>query len=420
MNVIYGAGEYGRLLYNFFANKGISIDFFVQTQLNEKSKQFCGIPVISKIDLLRMEVENLNVYIGICDRTESIKIKQSLIDEGNDLMEILECGEFIKDNLTDEQIGKVVYTGNNYEKELSRDYWNGLSEDIEKIEHLKNNLLKGLPNDSKKLVKHVIDRMISFPNVGDDIFTIEEKKCIRKYEREFVHRVRVEEIGERKWKEWRGYRIPYEVYMEPTVFYYDCGICAIKNIEQIRRGDIIDAGAYVGDSSIVLSKYTDGVVHAFEAFYDSYCQINEICTMNYVHNVKGYNLALGIKTGIETLYVSETDEANGLVKRNGIDYFSEQTVTVTSIDDFVEQNHLKISLIKSDIEGGEAALLEGAKKTIREQSPILLISVYHTADDFFSIKDKILAINDKYNIEFFRPLTASNVITDTMLICQVD
>lgn len=416
MNVIYGAGKYGRLLYNFFINKGISVDFFVQTQMNKK-KMYCGIPVITKMDLLKMESEDLTVYIGLCDRVESIKIKQSLIDEGNDLMEILECGGFIKDNLTVEKIGKVVFTGNNYEKELSRVYWGNLHG---KMEYLQDNLLRGLSNDSIKLVKCVIGRMISFPNAGDDIFTIEEKNCIRKYEREFLHEVSIQKIGERKWKEWRGYRIPYEIYMEPTVFYYECGICAIKNLEQIRRGDIIDAGAYVGDSSIILSKYTDGIVHAFEAFYDNYRQISEICTMNYVYNVREYNLALGSKAGKETLYVSETDEANGLVKRNGIDYFAEQTVPVTSIDEFVEENHLKISLIKSDIEGGETALLEGAKDTIRKQSPTLLISVYHTADDFFSIKEKILAINDRYNIEFFRPLTASNVITDTMLVCQVD
>lgn len=161
-------------------------------------------------------------------------------------------------------------------------------------------------------------------------------------------------------------------------------------------------------------------MHAFEALYDNYCKINEICKMNYVHNVKEYNLALGIKTGEKPLYVSENDEAGGLVKRSGIDYCTEQIVPVTSIDEFVEEKHLKISLIKSDIEGGEMDLLEGAKKTIREQSPILLISVYHSVNDFFFIKDKILAINDKYNIEFFRPLMASNVITDTMLICQVD
>lgn len=238
MNAIYGAGEYGKLLYSFLLRKKFVINFFVQTELNEKSRLCCGIPIISKADLLRIESVDLTVYISLHDRIESIKIKQSLIDEGKGLMEILECGEFIRNNFSGEQIDKAVYTGNNYEQNLSRNYWSELPANYREGKVF-DSLVQGLSSDSKELVKHVIDRMSSFPSAGDDIFTIEEKKGIRKQEREFVHRVNVEEINKRKWKEWRGYRIPYEVYMEPTVFYYKCGACAIKIKNKLEEGILL-------------------------------------------------------------------------------------------------------------------------------------------------------------------------------------
>jgi hypothetical protein len=62
----------------------------------------------------------------------------------------------------------------------------------------------------------------------------------------------------------------------------------------------------------------------------------------------------------------------------------------------VRENKLQIGLIKTDIEGGESALLRGAEQTIREQKPILIISIYHSYADFFGIKPLIESWNLGY------------------------
>ena len=36
-----------------------------------------------------------------------------------------------------------------------------------------------------------------------------------------------------------------------------------ENLAAIRKGCIIDAGAFIGDSSVILAQYTDNKVYAF-------------------------------------------------------------------------------------------------------------------------------------------------------------
>jgi hypothetical protein len=54
-----------------------------------------------------------------------------------------------------------------------------------------------------------------------------------------------------------------------------------------------------------------------------------------------------------------------------------------------EENLENIGLIKLDVEGNELSSIKGAKKCIKKNKPILLISLYHTAKDFFEIKPMI-------------------------------
>jgi FkbM family methyltransferase len=55
-----------------------------------------------------------------------------------------------------------------------------------------------------------------------------------------------------------------------------------------------------------------------------------------------------------------------------------EKIEVVSIDNFMKENKGKVGLIKRDIEGLEYESVLGAEKTIKEDKPILLISIYHS------------------------------------------
>lgn len=90
---------------------------------------------------------------------------------------------------------------------------------------------------------------------------------------------------------------------------------------------------------------------------------------------------------------------------------------VVAIDDFVAEHGIRVGLIKVDIEGAEQSFLRGAKKTICEQKPILLISIYHNVSDFLDIKPMIESWNLGYKFKIFKPVMGT-VSSETVLICE--
>ena len=73
---------------------------------------------------------------------------------------------------------------------------------------------------------------------------------------------------------------------------------------------------------------------------------------------------------------------------------------------------------KTDVEGFEQDLLHGAKNTIKEQKPILILSIYHTAEDFFYIKKIIEDLNLNYSFKI-RKATYGQMLLETVLIAEV-
>lgn len=91
--------------------------------------------------------------------------------------------------------------------------------------------------------------------------------------------------------------------------------------------------------------------------------------------------------------------ANGSASRSAHD--GQLVVDVDRLDDIVAR---PITFLKMDIEGGEAAALEGACETIRRYHPRLAVSVYHKVDDIRNIPRVVLSQRDDYRI-FLRHYT---------------
>ena len=55
-----------------------------------------------------------------------------------------------------------------------------------------------------------------------------------------------------------------------------------------------------------------------------------------------------------------------------------------------------LDYIKNDVEGSEAAALEGSAEVIRRFSPALLVSLYHRSEDLYALPLRIKALNPSY------------------------
>ena len=278
-------------------------------------------------------------------------------------------------------------------------------------------LISGLYNESRNTVSDIIHRMgmIADGNKSlQDVYTQREQEEFVRMNDEFSSKI--VKLNDNLYY-YNGYYLPVNQF-DSSVFYSKYAIDELTTLDSVRNKDIIDAGGYVGDTALLFSSYTDKSIHVFEASPSNMDIIRETIRLNQLENIVPVSKALGEKSGTATFSLGERNSCNSLVERPGYNYPDHIEVPVITLDDYVRENNLEVGLIKVDIEGGEQLLLKGAVETIRTQHPILLISIYHSANDFFEIKPMIEKMCDKYTFRIIKPANSAIVI-ETILLAEV-
>lgn len=149
---------------------------------------------------------------------------------------------------------------------------------------------------------------------------------------------------------------------------------------------IIDGGAYIGDSIVPICNAIPEKNVRYYAFEPGdYCDNIEETWKNsrICGTLNIFKCGLGKENKVVSF--SESDVENG-------GYFDDDNSS-SSLDNLVDikaidNAELEISgqlYIKFDIEGSELEALEGAKKTIQKNKPIMAICVYHRKNDLVNI-----------------------------------
>ena len=278
-------------------------------------------------------------------------------------------------------------------------------------------LISGLDNESRNTVSDIIHRMgmIADGNKSlQDVYTQREQEEFVRMNDEFSSKI--VKLNDNLYY-YNGYYLPVNQF-DSSVFFTRYGIDKLTTLDSVRNKHIIDAGGYVGDTALLFSSYTDKNIHVFEASPSNMDIIRETIRLNHLDNIVPVSKALGEKSGTATFSLGERNSCNSLVERPGYNYPDHIEVPVVTLDDYVRENNIEVGLIKVDIEGGEQLLLRGAVETIRTQHPILLISIYHSANDFFEIKPMIEKMCDKYTFRIVKPANP-DIALETILLAEV-
>lgn len=170
---------------------------------------------------------------------------------------------------------------------------------------------------------------------------------------------------------------------------------------RIHAGDnIIDAGAFVGDTALLFSQVAKGKckIHAFEVLPENLQLLAYNLAANDIANlVQTSALALSDRSG-QTVNI-KTAPLQGATSVFGED--DGIRIETISIDDYVSRNEIeRIDLIKMDIEGSEQLALAGALRTIQRDRPRLAICLYHRWDDIIEIPRIIASSGIPYRLSF--------------------
>lgn len=167
----------------------------------------------------------------------------------------------------------------------------------------------------------------------------------------------------------------------------------------------IDAGCCDLNSTLQLRKYCKHLkkVYALEPDPESYAVCQEKKARFHVDEAELF--PVGAWSERTTLHFKATNDGVSHVCDDG-----EIVVPVATIDEIVEKENPKVTMIKMDIEGSELEALKGAKKTIQRNKPKLAICIYHKPEDMLEIPLYIKSLVPEYKL-YVRHHSNSNVET---------
>jgi FkbM family methyltransferase len=142
---------------------------------------------------------------------------------------------------------------------------------------------------------------------------------------------------------------------------------------------VLDVGANVGISAMMMARWcgSEGHIYAFEPSPTPKKLLAQHLELNgLADRVTISECALSDAEGTATFYASGISGKSALSKANIGQESEAVKVPVTTIDSYCEANKIKPSLIKIDVEGFEFKVLNGARKTMKEVRPRILVELH--------------------------------------------
>ncbi|MCS6838815.1 MAG: FkbM family methyltransferase [Bdellovibrionaceae bacterium] len=298
-------------------------------------------------------------------------------------------------------------------------------ENFIKLPQLLQALEGGLDEQSVRVLRTVLFRyLFSMPNSGGHWFVSEDSQTLY-FDSESLLDEDVSYLSEKQHLK-KKYPLAKDEY-EISVFKYHSGLIFLHDLgvfNYLKGTVFVDGGGYIGDTALVFLEYQPKEIVIFEPDPRNHRLLKQTVAMNKV----GIPLHL-VESGLSD------SESEGLLKQNYIgstfcvDGQSQSqsnrdsliNTPLTSLDKWfltAEKNGFasqRVGLIKLDVEGFEYAAIRGGMNLIKSHRPILLISIYHTPQDFFYIKPFLSDHLKNYQF-MVRKLNPCHPTFETMLI----
>jgi FkbM family methyltransferase len=157
----------------------------------------------------------------------------------------------------------------------------------------------------------------------------------------------------------------------------------LKQLLHGKQGSVIDAGAFLGDTSIPIAKDNPGlIVYAIEPSINNHEYIQTLKSLNHVDNLIAVNALLS--DTIKYFDTEQRDQANASYHETSNHANAIQSNTV---DNMVRSGMIKtpVVLLHFDVEGMELAVLKGSEQTIKRFKPIIVVEMLGRNSDNLKI-----------------------------------
>jgi len=194
---------------------------------------------------------------------------------------------------------------------------------------------------------------------------------------------------------------------------YDCLFIDYYESIDLLSKTVIDVGAHIGYHTLCLALMVgnDGKVVSFEPNPYNIQRFQTIIEKNrdLSDRVELHDFALSNNAGEAKFIISDQIDnmksSGGFIlgtrvtsdKRHTLPGYKAHNVRTITLDSFLAMNSYKsVKLVKIDVEGAEGLVLEGAKRLLDEQKPVLLIEI-HSVSAMHRVSEIVHSFN--YKIE---------------------
>ena len=149
----------------------------------------------------------------------------------------------------------------------------------------------------------------------------------------------------------------------------------------VNQGIFVDVGVNIGQTLLKLKSIDQSRDYfGFEVNPSCIAYLKELIKVNRLHNINLMPFGLADKTGVTRLqfyYNNEVDVTASIIQdcRPDDKVVKSEYVISSRMDDLEVFSQKKIAIIKVDVEGAELEVLSGAKRTISDHRPVLLIEI---------------------------------------------
>lgn len=170
-----------------------------------------------------------------------------------------------------------------------------------------------------------------------------------------------------------------------------------------REKAFVDIGCFDGHDTLNFMKWNNDYnakIYAFEPNINNY----KIC----LENLKAYPNIKLLNTALSDREEDISMEGNGETSHIGSN--GDIKIHTQSLDNIIKSDI--VGYIKMDVEGFEENVIKGAQNIIRDQKPILAISIYHKRFDIWRIPTLLLQYNKNYRfyLRYYGAITGDTVL----------
>ena len=216
--------------------------------------------------------------------------------------------------------------------------------------NLLKDLYKGLDEES---IKNIEISLHSILHVPDKKYKKYSNFDAKKFEEDFLDpeaKKSRDEFLKSIPKIKKQYKLPRNAVVVYGVFYdhHNLRFANQKIKDYIKDKIFIDAGAYIGDSVLVLLKYQPSIIYSFDISEINFKRYNKTMELNNVPKEKYELIKLAIADKKSSYEISSYDSLQGI---NDKDKHKDAIVYSTDLDSFMKDKQGKVGFIKADLQG---------------------------------------------------------------------